>query len=346
MHSAYYTLLNDGIPTKEELLRLFEEKIKPKPKAPSIYQYTLQLIERRKTNYKPESIKIYKRCASLIKEFDEGARFEDVDMDWLDRFRDYLLNKVGYQQNTAAKAMSTLRTVLNDAADYGVNTSTRYKTRKVSIPKVWTTKIFLDESELMRWYYAKMPNKQKELARDLFLISAFTGVRYNDIWAINRSSFTQGDGIHYFNLMPQKTGKSSRETVQIPAHPVVLEIMEKYDWHLPHLSNQKFNTHLKEIGAIAGINQSIVQTTYPKGKRLDRLVPKYLLITAHTGRRSLICNLYIAGIPVETIKKISGHRTHDAFMAYMRLTPQDHLKVAFKSEFFTKRDIDQEQAFR
>lgn len=161
-------------------------------------------------------------------------------------------------------------------------------------------------------------------------MSSYTGVRFSDIRNISNENFYWVKRKPYFKFRAYKTG----EEVQIPAHSLVLEILKKYDWKLPSISNQKYNVHLKEIIKMAGIDQPITVTSYPGGKRVDIIAPKYSLVSSHTARRNLICNMFTAGVAVETIKKISGHRSHDAFMAYLRLTPEDHLNLAFKSKFF------------
>lgn len=325
---TYYRLLQNDVPTPGELKSAFDQAMRPN-RPDTILAYARKYAEERAAMSPQGSLQIYSRAADLIEGYKPDTPLDDIDIEWMQGFKAYLLKR-GYEQNTARKHYQHIQTVLNDAVARGVTSNMRYKSSRVSIPKVETTKIFLDEAELTRIYQTPMPNLDKEMARDAFIVASYTGVRFADLWGIGKDSFALVGGIPHFTLIAEKT----RDPIQIPAHPLVIEIMKKHDWKLRKVSNQKYNAHLKEIGKLAGIDQPVVVTSYPGGKRVDTRRPKYELISSHTARRNLICNLYIAGVPVETIKKISGHRSHDAFMAYIRLTPQDHLKVAFKSEFF------------
>ena len=58
-----------------------------------------------------------------------------------------------------------------------------------------------------------------------------------------------------------------------------------------------FNSGIKEIGKLAGI-QNQVLTTRKKGiEKIDTVYQKYGLISSHTCRRSFCTNQYLAGIP-------------------------------------------------
>lgn len=331
MRSAYYNSYLTRIPAPDELRAAVEAGMRP-VEPETVLAYARRFVSSRTESHSVTSVRLYRRTVDLLEQFDPASTFAHIDMDWLDRFKAFLMAK-GFEQNTVAKHFATLRTIINDATDRGANTSMKYKTRAVSVGRVTTTKVFLDEDELMRLYKAKMPNEQKELARDTFIVASYTGVRYQDIAKIGRDSFVQLGGRPHFRFTAQKTGDEQL----IPAHPYVIEIMTKHKWRLPALSIQKYNQHLKEICKLAGIDQDVIVTSYPGGKRVDKRVPKCDMVSSHTARRNLVCNMLLAGVAPETIKKISGHKSQDAFEAYVRLTPSDHLKIAFKSDFFRQK---------
>ncbi|MCD7940142.1 MAG: tyrosine-type recombinase/integrase, partial [Bacteroides intestinalis] len=54
---------------------------------------------------------------------------------------------------------------------------------------------------------------------------------------------------------------------------------------------------------------------------------KYELVTSHTARRSFATNLYLSGFPAISIMQITGHCTEKAFMAYIRVTPEQHAEL-------------------
>ena len=54
---------------------------------------------------------------------------------------------------------------------------------------------------------------------------------------------------------------------------------------------------------------------------------KWLQIRTHTVRRSFATNAYMSGVPMLSIMKITGHRTTESFLKYIRVTK---LEVAEK----------------
>ena len=55
-------------------------------------------------------------------------------------------------------------------------------------------------------------------------------------------------------------------------------------------------------------------------------VPKYELVTSHTGRRSFATNLYRRGIPSSQLMFLTGHKTEAAFMKYIKVSKVDNAK--------------------
>lgn len=317
-NETFHDLTLNFIPTP----RQFAEEVKARyyPKAMTLSQFAYELAETKKLMTK----QAYQNLARNLEEFNPDLKFDEVDSDVMHSFKEFLY-KQDYAQNTAAKMFQRFRSVMFAAIDKGLTVNLRFRSKRVSVESVETTKIFLDELELGTMYNAELPDKLVK-ARDVFLVAAYTGVRYSDIWKIDKTSFHN----RYFRITARKESRQ----VDIPVHPIVLEIMEKYGWELPRLSNAKLNVYIKDVGQLAKIDKSINVTTYPGGVRQDQKLPKYEMITVHTARRSLICNLIIAGVQREVIMAISGHRTDAAFKKYIRLTPQSLLDIAYKSEFF------------
>ena len=111
----------------------------------------------------------------------------------------------------------------------------------------------------------------------------------------------------------------------IPLHPVVSEILEKYEYQMPDIiSNQKFNDYIKEVGKLAGINDNEVITKTIGGKLTSESLPKYELISSHTGRRSFCTNMYKRGLPTLMIMSISGHKNEKSFLKYIKVR-QDYI---------------------
>ncbi len=64
-----------------------------------------------------------------------------------------------------------------------------------------------------------------DVARDLFVIPAVTGLRVSDYKSLSSSNIKTFNGIKYLDVKTQKTGK----IVHIPLHPFVQDILKKRD---------------------------------------------------------------------------------------------------------------------
>jgi len=59
------------------------------------------------------------------------------------------------------------------------------------------------------------------------------------------------DGNEWIQMIRKKTNRK----IAVPVLPKSKEIFEKYNNELPRISNQKFNSYLKEISALLSIDK-------------------------------------------------------------------------------------------
>lgn len=106
-------------------------------------------------------------------------------------------------------------------------------------------------------------------------------------------------------------------------HEAKLIFTRQFRNRIPELTNPEFNRHIKTIGELADIIR-LVTFSYKRGnENVIVTKPKYDWITSHTARRSFCTNEFLAGIPVELIMKISGHKRTKDFYRYIRITPEE-----------------------
>jgi hypothetical protein len=89
------------------------------------------------------------------------------------------------------------------------------------------------------------------------------------------------------------------------------------------ISLQCFNRIIKEIGAKAEINDSVVLVKKQGTKKKESIVEKHKLISSHTCRRSFCTNQFYKGTSTLLIRKISGHRTETSFLKYIKVNEED-----------------------
>ncbi|MBN1462679.1 MAG: phage integrase SAM-like domain-containing protein [Paludibacteraceae bacterium] len=277
-----------------------------------------------------------KRFAKLTKK--EDFKFSDINQKFYSNFVEYLqkeiqkvddngiplfnedktpkLLKKSFTQNSVGKYIRALKVMLNEATRVGVNSGIAYNEFHVFNEDV--DNIYLDENELTILKDADLKNiPYLDRARDWFLLLAWTGCRFSDLEKIARTDIKDG----FITFRQQKTNTK----VTIPLHPVVLEVLEKYNYSMPNsITNQKFNDYIKEVAKAAEIDSPEVITKTIGGVLKSTTFPKYKLITSHTGRRSFCTNMYKRGLPTLMIMSISGHKTEKSFLKYIKVRQEEH----------------------
>jgi len=126
-----------------------------------------------------------------------------------------------------------------------------------------------------------------------------------------------------------KTG----EPVTVPIHPMVKQIIEKYNGVLPKAKvNQITNKELKQLASMVLAFDEEVELSITKGgQKVRQVFKKNELISTHTARRSFCSNEYLAGTPSLSIMAISGHKTEKAFLRYIKVKSIDHAKIIQRS---------------
>jgi len=320
------------LPSVPELRESIKAKMRPKS---SKEEYSLQdfiksfIEERIKARYAEGTIETYRSLLKQLNGYRNSISFKEINVRWILGFKNHL-NDQGLAQNYVSKVISNLKLVLGEAYEDKLHTNTEYLSKRIKAPRVETTQIYLNEEEIDR-IYAYPCTGEREEARDLYVLMCYTGPRISDVFKFGRSTFFQENGIEYFSFHMQKT----KHAVHIPVHPYVKAILEKYNWKLKERSRQRLTDHIKAVAKEAKIDQIIDVVTYPGSVMKITQLPKYSQIKPHTARRSLACNMLLAGVPEHIVMSVGGWKSSKSFQPYVRLTANDKLKVASRSHFFT-----------
>jgi len=251
--------------------------------------------------------------------------FSEVDAEFVTGFTAYLTTVEKYAINTVVKYGRTLRLFLRRAKenkDVGKEVAPEVFHRRLSLKEEDSDQIYLNADELAAFYQLDLSaNPRLERARDLFIVGAWTGLRFGDLSRV-QPEHVEGDRL---KVRTSKTGKD----VAIPLHPCVREIMAKYGGRVPSgISNQKQNGYIKEAAALVpALQTKIMVGRTVAGVRREVARAKWERVTTHTARRSFASNLYRIGTPARTIMAVTGHSTEQAFMRYIRLTNEEHMDI-------------------
>ncbi len=242
--------------------------------------------------------------------------FEDITMSFFNEFTAYLSDK-GYTVNSIGRYVKTLKIVLTKALTEKKHNNREFKSFPVFTEDIYTTYLTEDEVELIYKHdLSKYP--RMELARDAFIVLCETAVRISDYPKIEFNIRKVG-GKELIFITQQKT----TQPVVIPLSRRLKAILKKYNGTLPRIPEQYVNKYIKTVALWCGITQELRWTGRKYGKKFEKKASKYELLTCHSGRRTACTLMYLSGIPVIDIMKISGHRTEKEFMKYIRITPEE-----------------------
>lgn len=193
---------------------------------------------------------------------------------------------------------------------------------KFPIRRAKSDNIYLTEKEIEAiMKLENLPTKLYETVRDLFVLACWSGLRFSDFSRLRLQNIQNG----YIDLTQRKVG----ERVVIPVHRLVRQILEKYPDGLPVCPpNQVFNRYLKDIGKLVPELdvefEKKVARSDGKGPEVFR---KFQLLMTHSARRSFCTNMYLKGIPAPTIMAISGHKTQEVFLKYIKADNLQHAQI-------------------
>ena len=206
----------------------------------------------------------------------------------------YMLRKMS--NNSAICYMRKLKTILIYAIREGY-ISTNPITFKFHKDKVDKEPLTIEEVRRIRT--VKLGSKRIENIRDLFILQCYTGLAFRDMSCFSEKDIKiDKDGKEWIVKERIKTGI----TALIPILPVVKEILVKYNYHLPTLTNQKYNSYLKEIQDVCGITKTL---------------------HSHLARHTCGTLLLNAGVDMLTVSKVLGHSsTKTTEAVYAKLLPE------------------------
>ena len=160
----------------------------------------------------------------------------------------------------------------------------------------------LSEAELKKLRTIKLEGKLDKV-RDLFVFAAYTGLAYCDVQSFSFDTMTELQGtLYYIDGSRLKTGSKFFTLILKPA----MEVLKKYDFKLPRISNQKANDYLHLIQAAMKLNKNL---------------------TFHIARHSFATLALAHDVPIENVARMLGHqniRTTQIYAKVLKSTIERH----------------------
>ena len=206
-----------------------------------------------------------------------------------------------YKEGTVCGIMTKLKTVIMFGKDNGKITINPFQNLKYSKGKPEIE--YLTEEEIKRLVEKDLGIERLERVRDLAVFQIASGMAY-----IDTQRLTPED-IHYDengNCYIYKERQKTKVQYTAVVFPEGVEVLKKYNYKLPSISNQKGNAYLKELQTICGI-----------GKTLH----------FHLFRKTYGTRLLNRGVRLETVSKCLGHSsTQITQAAYSKLLKSTIIK--------------------
>lgn len=243
----------------------------------------------------------------------------------LEEFVDYM-RREGLMKSTIFCIISRVKTILRrmQADNIHVNRSCF----DFSVDNEQGNAIYLTTEEVRQIAALQIKKKEIAIIRDVFVLGCLTGMRYSDYVVLTSSNIVN-------NTIVRRT-KKTNETVVIPIHPLIREILARHGGEFPRYegSQTNFNRRIKNVCKRAGVKgEVLVERTV--GTRVQRKrIKRYTLVGSHTARRSFATNLYLAGVSAGRIMLLTGHKTEEAFFRYIRIGKEENAKILSEHSFF------------
>ena len=328
-----YKNINEDL-TLDILRQRFNEEFKKIQSKDDFFRIYDEFIEEKENDFSGNAIsnstlKRYKCNKTLLEDFEKKTKHKlslgKFDEKTFNKFLKFCVENREHSANTVHRNIGLLKTFLLWAFNKKYSFNNSFVNFKKP-PKFRTDEIALNIEQVEEIYaHDFSKNRKFERVRDLFVFGCVTGMRFGNYSTISKND-VQGDFIRVIDL------KSKSKNLSIPLNNISKSILEKYEYSLPNISNQKMNEYIKEVFKDLKFTDEIKKTM----KYGDQLVEKnsefYKRISSHTARRSFITIMKNKRVPDKVIMSYTGHTSLEVFNAYYR--PSEDDKINYMNEVF------------
>ena len=272
-----------------------------------------------KKKLKPSTINSFKTTRKKMSAFFNSKGWDlkiwEVTQEHIDMLSDHLILDLEWSMNTHAKFMMDMLQMFKYAVKLKKLPPAILTELKFDTSREETDAIYITMDQIMEMYaIKKFDLPEQEVVRDMFVIGCFTGMRFSDYSVLDPSAIRN----NRLSFIQVKTGAK----VTIPIHPIVNEILQKYNYVLPSVPrNNEFNAIIKTVGEkMPSLHVPFTKQITYKRELVEIEKMKYQFLMTHTARRSFCSNEYIRGTDPMIIMSISGHKSYKSFMRYIKVS--------------------------
>lgn len=245
----------------------------------SFVEFCIRRAEIRKYGKQQDTQERYERFVRWFVEWGVMENFSDITEENIMQM-DRALKATGMKNYSKWNNYHRfLNSFINDAMDEGHIRRNPYRWVHIDKDKSSTLHKYLTLEELHMIEAVALPTASLERVRDLFIFQAYTCMAYTDLCDFDAAQVK--DGMYKGNR-----GKTGQEFIFLLLEPAK-KILQKYNNHLPIISNERYNDYLKTVAQYAGIDKPITSHW-----------------ARHTGATVLLNE---GNVDMEVVAKILGH---------------------------------------
>ena len=235
----------------------------------------------------------------------KDIKLKDLDLKFIQDLEYFFKTELNLKQATVYRSIQRVKKIIQfSIAENFLKKDPfhLYKNKKYK-----TVIVYLTDKELKRLENYEFSQKRLEQVKDLFIFCCYTGLAYTEMSSLTSKNIEIGfDGNEWIQMIRKKT----KRKISIPVLPKAKEILDKYNNELPSISNQKFNSYLKEISVILSIEKKL---------------------THHIARKTFATTVLLYNnIPMEIVSELLGHSNMNITQAHYGKVVQKKLSDGMK----------------
>ena len=226
----------------------------------------------------------------------KDVKLKDLDLKFIKDLEYYFKTELNLKQATVYRSMQRVKKIIHFAIAENYlqkDPFILYKNKKYQPYIIYLT---VDELNLLENY--SFAQKKLQQVKDMFVFCCYTGLAYQEMASLKQENIIINfDGNKWIQIKRQKTQK----VISLPLLSKAELILNKYsnlerEILLPIISNQKFNSYLKEIAVIVGIDKKL---------------------THHIARKTFATTVLLYNnMPMEIVSELLGHSNMNITQAH------------------------------
>lgn len=221
----------------------------------------------------------------------KDVRLKDLDLKFIQDLEYFLKTDLKLKQATVYRSIQRVKKIIQFTISENYLKKDPFHLYKNKKHK--TVIVYLTDAELKKLEQYNFSQVRLQQVKDLFIFCCYTGLAYTEMSNLTTKNIEVGfDGNEWIQMIRKKTNRK----ISIPIFPKAKEILDKYNNELPSISNQKFNSYLKEIAELLGIDKKL---------------------THHIARKTFATTVLLYNnVPMEIVSELLGHSNMNITQAH------------------------------